>query len=55
MELLNYLLTVDLAQFNNSQEFLNYLKNNYSVNEKTNQKIIIENNDIIVKLGISNT
>ena len=54
MELLNYLLTVDLAQFNNSQEFLNYLKNNYSVNEKTNQKIIIENNDIIVKIGISN-
>ena len=55
MELLNYLLTVDLAQFNNSKEFLNYLKNNYSVNEKTNQKIIIDNNDIIVKIGISNT
>ena len=35
MELLNYLLTVDLKRFNNSKEFLKYLKNNYSVTKNS--------------------
>lgn len=53
MELLNYLLTVDLKQFKNSEEFLNYLRNNYSVYEHTDSKIIIDNDQNIVKIGIN--
>ena len=53
MELLNYLLTVDLKQFNNSEEFLNHLKKNYSVHEYIDSKITIDNGHNIVKIGIN--
>lgn len=53
MELLNYLLTVDLKQFNNSEEFLNYLKSKYSVHEHIDSKITIDNGHNIIKIGIN--
>ena len=55
MELLNFLFSVDLSNYQNRKEFISDLQKKYLIDDNLYYKIIIYNEDQVIKIGISET